>query len=44
MFLEMGEDGELMFISAKQVEIFFKEEPRVFAAMGIDCKTVIREL
>lgn len=26
MFLEMGEDGELMFISAKQVEEFLKEE------------------
>lgn len=44
MFPDMGEDAELMFVSAKQVEEFLKEEAHVFAlfaALGIDSKAAM---
>ncbi|XP_050877136.1 uncharacterized protein LOC127080888 [Lathyrus oleraceus] len=47
MFLEMRGDGELMFVSAKQVEEFLKEEVHVFSmfpALGIDSKATMEEL
>lgn len=47
MFPKMGEDGELMFIFAKQVEEFLKEEVHVFTmltALGIDNKDAMEEL
>lgn len=47
MFIEIGENGELMFISAKQVYDFLKDEAQVFAvfySLRIDIKTAIVEL
>ncbi|XP_050896385.1 uncharacterized protein LOC127103148 [Lathyrus oleraceus] len=47
VFLEVGGDGKLMFISAKQVEKFLKEETHVFtmfATLGIENKVVMEEL
>ncbi|XP_050890552.1 uncharacterized protein LOC127095958 [Lathyrus oleraceus] len=47
MFPEMGGDMELMFIYAKKVREFFKEEVQVcamFVALGIDNKVVMGEV
>lgn len=47
MFSEVGGDGKLNFIHAKQVEEFLKEEAQVFtmfAALGINSKAAMGEL
>ena len=47
MFLEMGGNGDLMFLFAKKVEEFLKEETQVFslfASLGINSKAVMGEL